>query len=89
MTPIEVTSAPTEQMPATSAASSILEEMRVSRPMSSIGFSLVWRVSTVAAARPICIARSQVRSVLATPLSLIHIYTDRHDEGELDPLLGD
>ena len=62
-----MTSAPTEQSPAVSAAASISEEILVSIPTSTVGRYLRPLDSTSAAARPICVARSHVSSVLAMP----------------------
>ncbi|OQA49403.1 MAG: hypothetical protein BWY46_00768 [Firmicutes bacterium ADurb.Bin300] len=63
------TSAPTEQSPALIEASSIWEEALVSIPIKTFGFFDVCSVSTIAAALPICIASSQVSSLLAIPLA--------------------
>ena len=62
-------SAPTEQIPATNADSRMSPEIRVSLPMIILALWFVSLVSTIAAALPICIASSQVSSVIATPLA--------------------
>ncbi len=69
MTPSRCASAPTEQIPATNAASNTSLEMRVSLPIKILGLCCVVLVSTSAAALPIFIAVSQVSSVMATPLA--------------------
>ena len=66
MTPTSITSPPTEQMPAISAAANISPERRVSRPTNILGLCTSL-VSTWAPAMPICIANSQLKSSLAIP----------------------
>ena len=68
-TPNVTTSAPTEHKPAANAFSSISEEILVSLPIKIFGLILLSFVKTIAAARPIFIAISQVNSALATPLA--------------------
>ena len=66
-TPSTITSAPVEHSPAVRDIISISEEMRVSMPTANTGRRRLPPDSTVAAARPIFIASSQVSFSLATP----------------------
>ena len=67
-TPTSSASAPTEQTPAHTAASRASDEALVSLPIMILAFSPPFFASTTAAARPVCMASSQVRSVTAIPL---------------------
>ena len=68
-TPKTITSAPTLQSPAVIAFANISEEILVSIPITKRGLLLALFESTVAAALPSFIASSQVKSVLAIPLT--------------------
>ena len=66
-TPSCTTLAPTLQRPAVMAASSMSEDLRVSLPIKILGWRRSSSVSTIAAARPMFMAISQVSSLLAMP----------------------